>query len=283
MIFWIDDENLATIEPAAARLESHVAPLVDRIRAEKRLERTHEEFADLALLMAFQYIRTKKMRLLPERLDAQIRDRVRKMGFDPTNVQGLRKLDEEGLKREHVRHQLKNLNQYASLIAEKEFFLMTPPEGRAFYLGDHPVVLHNDEPKTVHRGHLGIGAPYIQIYLPLAADVMLCAYDRAVLGQMMIVRDEGLREVQRHAIANLMKGSISSAYIKQAIETFQAMSPVTALINSVRAGEALSIGPEQVQSYNSLQAFQAHRFVVDPDGKFDVAREVAKDRSAQES
>jgi ethanolamine utilization cobalamin adenosyltransferase len=35
--FWVDEETLATVEPAAGRIESHVAPLVDRIRAEKHL------------------------------------------------------------------------------------------------------------------------------------------------------------------------------------------------------------------------------------------------------
>lgn len=280
--FWFDEETLATIEPATSRLESHVAPLIERIRTEKRLERTREEIADLALLMAFQFIRTKKMRLLPDRLDAQIRSHVRKLGFDPQKVHGLLELDEESLKREHVRHQVKNLNQYASLIAEKEFFLMQPPRGRTFYLGDHPVVLHNDEPRTLHRGHLGIGAAYIQIYLPLAADVMLCAYDKAVFGQLMIVRDEGLKDLQRNALANLMRASISPDQMKQAVQEFSKMSPVTALIEQVRNGNPILIGAEQLECYNSLQALQAHRFVVDPDGRFAIAREVIVDRESAE-
>src|SRR5690606_7321193 len=134
-------------------------------------------------------IRTKKMRLLPARLDAQIRAHVTKLGLDPTKIEGLAEFDEETLKIEHFHQQIGNLDEYASIIAEKEFFLMTPPDGRTFYIGDHPVVLHNSEPRTMYSGHLGIGAPFIQIYLPLAADVLLCAYDRAVLGQLMMVRD----------------------------------------------------------------------------------------------
>jgi len=105
---------------------------------------------------------------MPERLDQQMRRHVKRMGFDPAKVDGLMNLDEEGLKTEHVRHQVQNLGKYAEIIAEKEFFLMSAPEGRSFYIGDHPVVLHNDEPRTLHRGHLGIGAAYIQIYLPLS-------------------------------------------------------------------------------------------------------------------
>mgnify|MGYP001546276816 CR=1 FL=1 len=40
--FWIDDESLTSIEPAAGDLETRVAPLIERIRTQKRLERTVE-------------------------------------------------------------------------------------------------------------------------------------------------------------------------------------------------------------------------------------------------
>ena len=74
--FWLDEETRGTIEPAAGLIESHVARTVERIRAERRLERTPEEFGNLALLMAFQFIRTKKMRLLPERMHKQLTEQI---------------------------------------------------------------------------------------------------------------------------------------------------------------------------------------------------------------
>ena len=59
---------------------------------------------------------------------------------------------------------------------------MTPPEGQTFYIGDNPVTLHNDEPRTLHSGQLGIGARYIQVYLPLAASVMVAIVTGSVVG-----------------------------------------------------------------------------------------------------
>jgi hypothetical protein len=277
--FWVDDETLASIEPWTSRVESHVAPLVKRIRAEKTLERTNEELQDLSLLVAFQLIRTKGMRLLPERLDAQVRKRVRSMGFDAKRIDGLFDLDAEGLKREHIRHQVRNINKYAQIIAQKEFFLMTAPAGHSFYIGDHPVVLHNDEPRTVYRGHLGIGAAYIQIYLPLSSDVLLCAYDQAVLGQMMKVAAEARdKEVAGYALSKLMAGEISPAQMKDAVNAARDLDPVPAMIKAIRAGEPMAVGAEQVQFYNSLQAFFAHRFVIDPDDNFTVARGMIGER-----
>jgi hypothetical protein len=280
--FWADEETLATIEPATGRIESHVAPLVERIRAERRLERSPEEFGDLALLMAFQFIRTKKMRLLPERMNRQLRAHVEKMGFDPAKVEGLEELDEEALKQLHVRNQIEGLEKYTGIIADKEFFLMSAPEGSSFYLGDHPVVLHNDEERRGMFGGLGLAVPYIQIYLPLSADLLLCAYDKAVLGQLMKTRDDGFRENQVYALGKLMRGEISAQQMKQAMEGMKALDVISPLIDAIRAGEPVAVGPEQVQCYNSLQAFQAHRFIVDPDGKFVVAAEMVAERKTAE-
>lgn len=276
--WWLDEETIATVEPAAGNIESYVAPLIERIRQEKRLERTAEEHVGLALLMAFQFIRTKKMRLLPERISNQVRAEIEKMGFDPAKVTGLVDWDEEALKQQHARHQLEGLEKYTDLIAEKEFFLMAAPEGQSFYLSDHPVVLHNDEELPGMMGRLGLAVPYIQIYLPLSGDIMLCAYDRAVLGQLLRSRDEQMRKIEGEVLALLMKGRITRPDMKRALEETRAQDPIGALIDTIRAGEPVQIGPQQVQSYNALQAFQAHRFVVDPNGDFEVAEAICDER-----
>jgi hypothetical protein len=279
--FWVDNETMASIEPWTSRVESHVAPLVDRIRAEKSLERTREELEDLSLLVALQFVRTKGMRLLPARLDAQIRKRVSSMGFGANQINSLFDLDAEGLKREHIRHQLQNIEEYTKIISQKEFFLMNASIGHSFYIGDHPVVLHNDEPRTVYRGQLGIGAAYIQIYLPLSSDVLLCAYDKSVLGQMMRAADETRKkEVVEYALSKVMAGEISAAKMKEVVDAARVLDPVALMINAIKAGKPIEIGPKQVQFYNSLQAFFAHRFVIDPDDNFFVAREMIGERKS---
>ncbi len=87
--WWIDDQTLATIEPATGRMESVLAPLIEQIRVKKQIEMTPDNIANLALLTAFQFIRTKKIRLMPERLNRQLVTHVKRMGLDPSKVQGL--------------------------------------------------------------------------------------------------------------------------------------------------------------------------------------------------
>jgi hypothetical protein len=234
-----------------------------------------------SLLVALQFIRTKSMRLLPERFDAHLRKHVSAMGFNSNRINGLFELDSEGLKREHISHQVQNIEKYTKVIAEKAFFLMTAPVGRSFYISDNPVVLKNDQPRSLLTGGLGIGAPFIQIYLPLSSNVLLCAYDRAVLGKMMKTADETRnREVASYALAKLLAGEISAAQMKAAIDADRDLDPVIAIVKAVNAGQPIAVSPETVQFYNSLQAFYAHRFVIDPDNSFAVAREMIGERNA---
>ena len=121
----------------------------------------------------------------------------------------------------------------------------------------------------------------IQIYLPLSSDVLLCAYDKAVLGQMMRASDEARdKEVAGYALSKMMAGEISAAQMKQAVDAARDLDLVAAMMKAIRAGEPIAVGPEQVECYNSLQASFAHRFVIDPEDSFAVARAMINERKS---
>lgn len=280
--WWIDEDTIATIEPATNQIESELAPLIKTIRSEKRLNITPENIANLALLMAFQFIRTKKMRLMPERLNQQLFAHVKRMGLDPAKVDGLVDWDKDSLKLQHVKQQVENLAEFTKIMMDKVFFVMTPPVGKSFYIGDHPVVLHSDEKRRGVMAGLGIGVPFIQIYLPLSHDVLLCAYDRAVLGGLMRSRDEEMNRGTGEALKLLMQGKITAVQMKGFVEEAKLYDAVGPLIDTIRAGRPVACDVEQVDAYNSLQVFHAHRFIVDPSGKFDVASEMIAEREASD-
>ena len=111
--------------------------------------------------------------------------------------------------------------------------------------------------------------------------MLLCAYDKAVLGQMMKASDETRdKEVAGYALSKLMSGEISAAQMKHAVDAARDLDPVAAMIRAIRAGQPIVVGPEQVQCYNSLQTFYAHRFVIDPDDRFAVARDMIDERKS---
>src|SRR3546814_15564578 len=92
---------------------------------------------------------------------------------------------------------------------------------------------------------------------------------------MMKASDEARnKEVAGYALSKLIAGEISAAQMKQAIDAARDLDPVAAMIRAIRAGQPIAVGPEQVQRYNSLQAFFAHRFVIDPDDSYAVASDM---------
>jgi len=281
--WWIDGETLASIEPSTSQIESGLAPLLEKIRVEKRLEITAENISNLALLMAFQFIRTKKMRLMPERLNQHMVKHIKRMGLDPSKVDGLFDVDKESLKKQHVRQQIKNLSEFTDIMLDKVFFVMTAPEGKPFYISDHPVALHSDADKkrNVYSG-LGIGVPYIQIYLPVSHDVMLCAYDRAVLGDLTRIREDSIAQGRSDTLKALRDGRITAEQMKLILQEAKQYDAIGPLLDKIHAGEPVQAEPVQVDCYNSLQVFHANRFVVDPSGKFDVVAEMLEEREASE-
>ena len=278
--WWIDDDILLSIEQSSSQIESQLAPLIERIRAERRLEVTQENISNLALLVAFQFIRTKKMRLLPERLNQQVIDKIKRMGLDPAKVDGLMDTDKESLKLAHVRQQVKNLGKFTDIMVDKVFFVMTAPEGKNFYLSDHPVALHREKEHLGPMRGLGIGVPYIQIYLPLSADVTLCAYDRAVLGNLQRIRDQSMNEGAREALKALREGRIAPSQMKTVIDGAREYDVISPMLDAIRAGDPVAANADQVDHCNSLQVFHAQRFVVDPAGRFDIVGEMIAEREA---
>jgi Protein of unknown function (DUF4238) len=272
--FKINEENIAEIETALSKIEGYIAPLIKRIREEKILEQSAQIHQDLAYFVALQFIRTKKTRLFPKRIYEKLRNSIVKMGFDPSKVDGLHDFDSDELKKFHSSHQVKMIDKYAEMISDKVFFLMAPPINGTFYVSDHPVVLHTDEPKNFYNQGLGLGTPYIQIHLPLSAEIMLCAYDAAILGQLKKQYDLGLKELQQLSLGRFMRREISKEQMKYVIDGFHESSPINSFLNAIKLGNPISIDNEHLKCYNSLQVFQAERFVIDPDGRFDVAKEI---------
>ena len=83
-----------------------------------------------------------------------------------------------------------------------------------------------------------------------------------------------------YALSKLMAGEISAAQMKQAVDAARDLDPVATMMKAIRAGQPIAVGPEQVQCYNSLQAFFAHRFVIDPDDSFAVAHDMISERKS---
>jgi len=274
--WWADEDTIISVDPSIEAIEHQVVPLIDRLREQRRLNLSAEEHQDIAVLLGLQFTRAKAMRQMFVRFEDQLRRHVEKRGGRMEQVEGWEPLTEEKLKRDHIRQLVNSFPKYVEHMADKVFFLMTPPPGESLYLGDNPVVMANDV-KSRPFGNLGLNVPYIQLYIPIAHDLMLCAYSREVLGRAIKQSQEMHDELRRNAFDLMWKGAIGPDGMKRILAEMP--RDVDEFIGAIRAGESVPMQAETVAGYNSLQAFYAVRYVVDRRGSFAVAREAVKQRA----
>lgn len=275
--WWADADTRLTIEPAVGKIEDFVLPLITRLREIKRLDLSEQEHAEIALLLAFQFCRVKAMREVMIRVEQQFRSGIEKRGWSMDQIDGWRPLDEDRLKEDHVRQQMHSLASFTEAMADKVFFLAEPPSHMSLYIGDNPVVMANDV-KQGPWGNLGLNVPFIQIYMPIAQDLLLCAYSKEVLGKLMREHDEAMVEVRSDVMGKLMRGEIEQSLVKPLLDEFDESDGVRELLRRIRSGKPTQLGVEHVLRCNALQALYAVRHVIDSRGDFDAARSVLCER-----
>jgi hypothetical protein len=162
---------IASFEPVAGRAEDAVLPTYRAVLKERRLDGTPTQKAALAFLVAFQLLRTKAHRDRWKSIEEATVKMVKAHGGKMQDVKGWEPETEDTLKRNHLLSIQGALSEFTAIIAGKDFVLAEPAEGRTFYLGDNPVVMANSRDFGPY-GNLGLAVLGIEIYMPLAADLL---------------------------------------------------------------------------------------------------------------
>ena len=262
------EEFIVSFESVISRIEDAVLPVYNKVVAERRLTNTPEEKALLAFLIAFQFVRTKSHRDLAKGLEEDLAKHLESMGQSIENIEGWKPSTENDEKQGHLRDIRKNVGEFAKMIALKDFLLSKPSEGRSFYLGDTPVCLSNQRDFGPY-GNIGLMVPGIEIYLPLASDLMLCAWCPTVLAGFR----EALAAHQRMPLAEVLAGRMPAAEMKAFLDrTRPRVQPLERLLKHANEGTPLDSSPDNMDYYNSLQMRCAARYVISADGDFDLAQ-----------
>ncbi|ETA72672.1 MULTISPECIES: DUF4238 domain-containing protein [Mesorhizobium] len=281
--FTFDDEWIASFEPIACAAEDQVLPSYRKVLKDRRLDNSPEQKAALAMMLAFQLLRTKATRDQWQAIEEALVKKVEESGGKMQDVRGWedwQPMTEDRLKREHLLSIQGSIGDYAQIIAAKDFVLAEPAPGRSFYLGDNPVCLANAL-DFGPRGNLGLAVQGIEIYMPLASDLMLCAFCPSII--------EGLREThkrtkdarQAEAVSRLMKGQLSAVGMRQFLDAAKATArPVEELLSAAADGHPVSSNDDNMDYYNSLQTSFAYRYVVCQQADFALARSFNSDNPA---
>lgn len=273
--FRFDDDHIASFEPIACRAEAEVLPAYREVVEQRRLNDTTEQKSALAVLIAFQILRTRSNREQWKTIEEELIKLIEKSGGRMQDVKGWedwRPSTEDSLKRDHLLSIQNSIGEYAQIIATKDFVLAEPAPGRSFYLGDNPVSLANARGSGRH-GNLGLAVPGIEIYLPLAADLMLCAWCPSILRDFQEEHERGKKDRRHEAVARVMAGDVSLVEMERRLEKIEKIErPYDGLIAAASEGRPMPSGEQNMDYYNSLQTSWAYRYIVCQQADFKLAR-----------
>lgn len=278
--FAFSDDWMASFEPVACAAEDQVLPTYRKVLEERRLDHSAEQKAALAALLTFQFLRTKAHRDRWQAIEDAIVERVEASGGKMQDVRGWEDWQpgaEDTLKRDHLLSIQRNFGEYAHIISAKDFVLAEPAPGRSFYLGDNPVCLANARHFGPY-GNLGLAVLGIEIYMPLAADLMLCAWCPSILEDLRRGNIAAKHKRREELIARVIAGEIPAAEMKKLIERLSALErPIEELLAAASEGRPVSSNNDNMDYYNSLQTSFAHRYVVCRKGDFTLADRLSRE------
>lgn len=278
--FLFDDDWIVSFEPFACAAEDQVLPTYRRVLETRRLGNSPQEKAALALLIAFQLLRTKANRNSWQQVEELIVAKVEEGGGKMQDVQGWedwQPATENSLKRDHLLSIRKSIGDFAQIIATKDFLLAAPAEGRSFYLGDNPVCLNNMQTFGPH-GNLGLAVTGIEIYMPLASDLLLCAWCPSILSTLRSDYEKVVRQRRCDAVGQVMAGKMTAQEMKELMEQFGAADePAASLLSAAAESRPVSSTGENMDYLNSLQTSFASRYVVCQQADFGLAQRFCRE------
>ena len=270
---FVFDGSHLSLEPAMTKLEQSVLPVYQRIIETRRLDKTPDEKAALAFLIAFQFARTKGARHRLQEVHEQFSSKLRSMGINPEDLKGWEPATEATIKQADLEGLIDSLADFTTALLDKDFSLGEASPNRRFYLGDNPVCLNNARPAG-SWGNIGLAVEGIEIYLPLSSSLMLCAWCPTLLCEIRATRQELFQKAKPQLLGLLLAGHITSDDMKNELDRLRGVhQPADELIDSIEAGRPHLSDGRNMDYYNSLQTANAYpTYVVCQRSDFELAK-----------
>lgn len=168
----------STVEPAYAKLLRKIISKASNLTPwefQNTFFVDHEDKAQLSVCLAFQLIRTKKMRDFIKDASSQVADLAERAfpGFDVDHLH----FSDKDIKRMHIENLLdmEHINELASIINNLTWMLGINSTDQLFYTSDAPIVMipHTGD-STMGVGLLSRG---VEVVLPITPKLLLVMFD----------------------------------------------------------------------------------------------------------
>lgn len=268
-------------EHLLSELEGRASTVLDKVigsRSIGGLDLADREW--LAIFTAVQFMRTQTVRGRFDEINAEIEAHIRKMGYDPGQVEGFRRMSEDDIKAMAIRMLALAVNEYPGHLLTKQWFLLETVAENPFQIGDHPVALHNDRNMGAY-GNLGLAVPGIQIYMPLTPSLTLALWCPTILREI-----EAKWREPRRLLAQLKDRAgnrLDPAAAEKVAEIEAGMALSDRIVRAATSGGAAESTPDNTTMLNSLQVKFASRFVMSNRPDFSLAERMFGDNDAYRS
>jgi hypothetical protein len=257
--FLLDDLPV-TIEPSLAEFESKAASVLREVLSKDNLaDLTPYQRVVLSGLVAQLLLRSPQQRAAMRHINAELRERVAAMGTHPDLLHQLKAFDnnEEKLFTASTLSDL--MKEFIPIIFGKAWILHSVPEGETLYISDNPVAMHN-EMESELRGDIGLAVKGVEVYLPLSGMRCLAMYCPLVMSEL---------------------GAAYKYYKRLTVSVEDGSPPpppeeAECVLEALRTGKCMSLQKESVELANSLQVWNAERYVYSRVDDFALAREMLR-------
>lgn len=248
--FEVDGEAVS-LEPILTKIESAAKHIIEKVLNEDTLGVLNDDDrAHLAVFCAIQMARTRNFReqwlSFPRMLREEFEKREDRVAQDSQAEQLIQDITDNDVKAETGRFILGAPEMFAEHFVSKHWVLAATDSNYPFQISDNPLTRQNMIERPL-RGNLGLTTPGIEIYLPLAPTRALAMWCTSITVPIL-EREEELRKV--------------------------APGYAEALAEAIRTGNPLPYAAENVENFNSLQVWQAERYVFSSRDDFALAQDM---------
>lgn len=271
--FKIDENYLASFEESVCRVEDMLLPAYRSVIENRSFDGTPEQKAHIAILVAFQFLRTRSQRDQFVDMERQLAEHLEQHGGSIEDIEGYEPLTDDALREQHIRFMRDAAGDFAQIIGAKDFLLLEAPKGRHFYLSDNPVTIHNRQPSDGFFGNMGLACEGIEIYMPLTSDLQLCVWCPSLLGNMRERNAESKRQLATALLSPAMVGVTDPTSLTEQLHQLREFrATIEDTLNRVAEGVPLSASNENMDFQNALQVGQAREHLICQKADFDLAK-----------
>jgi hypothetical protein len=270
------------LEPFLTFVETDAKTVIDKILRNRNLRAlTSKDKLVLAVFVASQYLRTRHTREGLRAMNAAMAAHIRRMGFDPAQVQDFKEFDEADLKAVSLAT-LQSTPEFAKLILHKEWILLDASTlaDDCFYISDNPIGFRNETDFSPY-GNLGFAVPGIQIYCPLSPSLTLAMFCHTIFGEAHFVIDTNNHAQLFAAIgATAEIRAEAAASVKRfdrMIERNPGMKSSIEFLMKSKSGEPIHQSEENIEFVNYLQVRFSHRHIYSSYNEFTLVEKILKD------